>query len=278
MIEQLLSLPQDTIRLADIGAAFFGEPAPYSRLLETGLAQLFAFETDQRETDKLRQHLGARGTVIPCAVGGGFVHTLHVCPPESGMSSLLEPDPDALNFFNLFPQFGKVESTIAVTTRRLDDIDELPPADFLKMDVQGSELMILANGRKKLADCVAVQTEISFITLYKDQPTFGDIDRELRSQGFIPHRFTEVKRWSIAPVVRGNEPRLPFNQLLEGDIVYVRDIIRPSTMSDHQLAKLAVIAQIVYNSPDLVGRCIIELQKRKACAPSLLERYLQTIK
>jgi hypothetical protein len=47
----------------------------------------------------------------------------------------------------------------------------------------------------------------------------GIIDLELRSQGFIPHRFTDVKRWSITPTIRNNDPRLPFNQLLEADIV-----------------------------------------------------------
>ncbi len=278
MIEQLLPHAQDKIQLADIGAAFFGEAAPYLSLLDKGLAQLFAFESDEREIDNLKRYLGTRGSVIPCAVGDGGTHTFHLCPRGFGMSSLLEPDPRSLDFFNLFPAFGKVESTVAVATRRLDDIEDLPQLDFLKMDVQGSELMILVNGRKKLSDCVAVQTEISFITLYKNQPTFGDIDRELRDQGFIPHRFTDVKRWSISPVTRNNDPRLPFNQLLEGDIVYIRDIVHPDKMSDRQLAKLAVIAHFVYNSPDLAGRCIVELQNRNICERDALVKYLQTVK
>lgn len=72
---------------------------------------------------------------------------------------------------------GTVNSTLPMPTRRLDDIKELPQVDFLKIDVQGSELMILENGRKKLADCVALQTAVSFVALYKNQPMFGDIDR-----------------------------------------------------------------------------------------------------
>jgi len=34
--------------------------------------------------------------------------------------------------------------------------------------------------------CVAFQTEVSFITLCKMQPTFGEIDCYARKQGFIP--------------------------------------------------------------------------------------------
>ena len=193
------------------------------------------------------------------------------------MSLLLEPDPLSLGFFNEFSGRGTVNSTLPMPTRRLDEINELPQIDFLKIDVQGSELMILENGRKKLADCVALQTEVSFVALYKNQPTFGDIDRELRSQGMIPHCFAEFKRWPIAPFVLDGNPRLPLNQMLEGDIIYMRDIIRAATMTDAQLAKLAIIAHFICNSPDLATRCLLELEGRKACQPDTAKRYVGSL-
>jgi FkbM family methyltransferase len=278
LIEQLIGLSKNTINLADIGAAFIGEPAPYQPLLDSELAKLFAFEPDEREIETLRKHLGDRGQVIPYAVGDGRSHLFHICPKKSGMSSLLEPDDRNLAFFNQFAEFGKVISTAVLSTRRLDDIEELPNLDFCKMDCQGSELMILANGRKKLSECVAIQTEVSFITLYKKQPTFADIDHELRYQGFIPHCFTHVKRWSISPVVRNNNPRQPFNQLLEADIVYIRNIIQSDTVNELQLKKLAVIAHIMYKSPDLATRCILEMEKRRICDSGTAQRYLQTFR
>src|SRR3954451_13935580 len=79
------------------------------------------------------------------------------------------------------------------------------------MDVQGSELEVLRGGTVKLSQAVVVQTEISFVPLYKEQPVFGDIDLELRSQGFIPHCFAAVKYWPIAPGVIDNDPRKPLN-------------------------------------------------------------------
>jgi hypothetical protein len=86
----------------------------------------------------------------------------------------------------------------------------------------------------------------------------------LRRQGFIPHRFANIKNWAISPTIRAGEPRYPFHQLLEADIVYVRDIIHPDSMDDQQIAKLAAIAHYVYGSPDLAARCLLELQKRSA--------------
>ena len=276
MIDQILALPARSVRVVDIGAAFYGEVPPYQRLLDTGLGQLFAFEPDSRYAAPLRQRLGSSETVLEQAVGDGHEHTLYVC--DHGWTSLLEPDPDALAFFNTFPTLGRVRSRVSIATRRLDDIDELPQIDFLKMDVQGSELSILQNGRKKLSRCVAIQIEISFIPLYKNQPPFGLLDTELRRQGFIPHRFMDLKGWSITPTVRNNDPRLPFNQLLEADIVYIVDIIRPANLTDEQLQKLAAIGHYVFNSPDLVTRCIVELQHRGVLKSNSADAYLQTIR
>ena len=214
--------------------------------------------------------------MIQEAVGDGREHTLHIC--NFGWTSLLEPDPSALAFFNTFPMLGRVESTASVQTRRLDDIGELPKIDFLKMDIQGSELMVLQHGRKKLSDCVAIQLEISFVTLYKNQPSFGYLDVELRSQGFVPHRFMDIKLWSITPTIRNNDPRLPFNQVLEADIVYIKDIIHPNNLTDPQIRKLAAIAHFACNSPDLVARCILELQRRNVVAEKSAEAYLQTVR
>ena len=68
--------------------------------------------------------------------------------------------------------------------------------DLLKLDVQGSELAIFQGGEEKLSGTVAIQTEVSFVPLYKKQPVLGDIDLELRGHGFIPHCFAALKKGS----------------------------------------------------------------------------------
>jgi hypothetical protein len=124
------------------------------------------------------------------------------------------------------------------------------------MDVQGSELNILKNGLKKLSNCVAVQLEVSFICLYENQPGFGEFDMWMRSIGFAPHRFLDIKRWSITPTINGNNFRRPFNQLLEADIVYVRDPLNMKKRTSGQLKMLAVMSEVFFDSPDLaIHRC-----------------------
>jgi FkbM family methyltransferase len=278
LLEEILGLAPKAILIADVGAAFCGEKAPYQSLLDRGLGRLVAFEPDARQHDDLTNRLGGHATLYPYALGDGTTKTLHICPDGSGMSSLLAPDPLALAFFNLFPNFGTVLSRVEIATRRLDDLGDVPAIDFLKLDVQGSELAILANGRQKLAQCVFIQTEVSFVALYENQPGLGEIDSELRALGLLPHCFAGLKQWSIAPTVRDNEPRRPFNQLLEADIVYMRNMVRPAGMNDLQIRKLAAIAHYCYASPDLAVRCLMELQQRSALAPDAVTRYLATLR
>jgi len=269
-IAELLSIDQKSISIADVGAAFYGEKPIYQKLLDTSLARLYAFDADPEFASALRS-LYPDAQVFQDAIADGADHTLYICP--AGMTSLLEPDADALAFFNLFAEWGKVERTVPMKTRRLDDIAELPGIDFLKIDIQGTELMALKSGRTKLAQCVAIQVEVSFMTLYKNQPPYGELDMELRAQGFVPHCFAELKRWAIAPTIRDGNPRLPFHQLLEADLVYIRNLVKASELSSDQLRKLAVISHFCYNSPDLTARCIMELQNRNDVPADTVAEY-----
>ena len=104
-----------------------------------------------------------------------------------------------------------------------------------------------------------------------------DLVQELRSQGFIPHCFHAVKRWPIAPLAIGSDPRKPLNQLLEADLVYVRDFSRPESLSIEQLKHLALIAHHCYNSFDLAMRCVMLLEQRQALESGAQQSYLQML-
>jgi hypothetical protein len=213
---------------------------------------------------------------LPYALADGTERTLHVCELE-GMTSLLVPDPAHLALFNLFPIWGGVKDRIPVATRKLDDIAEVTQMDFLKMDVQGAEREVLAHGRAKLRDTVVIQTEVSFVPLYKDQPSFGEMDLALRQLGFLPHSVTGTKIWPLSPMVVGNEPNRGIRQLLETDMVYVRDFSRPENMSAEQWKHLALIAHHCYGSYDLALKAIVNLMALGAVAPDASKRYLASL-
>jgi FkbM family methyltransferase len=272
-LSELLA-PSRLTEVVDIGANPMGEPPPYTMMLSAGLCSLTGFEPHPGALRALKENQRPGERYLPYAVGAGGEQTFFICK-SSDMSSFLEPDPVNLALFDALRPTAEVVERAPMRTHRLDDIEEVARVDFLKMDVQGSELAILRGGRAKLAGAVAIQAEVSFITIYREQPPFGEIDMELRQQGFIPHCYRAVKLWPIAPCIVNNNPYQPVNQLLEADIVYTRDFARPDEVSDEQLKQLALIAHHIYGSVDLALRCIMLLEKRDVLAGGSQQRYLQ---
>jgi hypothetical protein len=182
-----------------------------------------------------------------------------------------------LGLFGVLGAMGEVMRKVEVQTRRLDDIDEIASIDYLKIDIQGGELSVFRNATEKLGGAVAIQTEVSFVPLYERQPAIGEIDVELRAQGFVPHCFADVKTWPIAPCVINRDPTRALNQLLEADIVYVRDFSRSERMSDEQLKHLALVAHHCYRSYDLALRCVMVLEQRGVVATGAQQQYLTSL-
>jgi FkbM family methyltransferase len=258
-------LPLDNkIHVADVGAADLGEKPPYSALLQRGLMRLSAFDGDERHKARLLDLYKDDFRFYGDIIADGKDHTMYVTQPSTGMSSILKPSKKHLEFFNGFSAFGEILREMKVKSKRLDDIEDLDAIDYLKIDVQGAELMVMKNGRKKLAKCVVVHTEVSFTPLYEGQACSGEVDVWLRSQGFFPHSYEFIKKWSIFPKVRENNFRVAYNQLLEADIVYVRDPFKLDELSVDQLKKLAYITNYCYGSPDMAEHVLIELRKRGA--------------
>ena len=248
--------PQRLTEIADIGANPIDGDPPYKPLLEAGLCRVTGFEPQREALAELQRRKGTNERYLPYAVGDGGIHTLKVCR-ASGMTSLFEPDPATLALFEVLAPLGEVVQRLEMPTCRLDDVAEIERLDFLKIDIQGGELAVFRSGKSKLSQAVAIQVEVSFITLYQNQPSMGEIDIELRAQGFVPHCFAAVKQWPIAPCVINGDPRRALNQLLEADIVYVRDFAHPENFSDEQLKHLALIAHHCYKSFDLALRCVM---------------------
>jgi len=277
-MERLTEILQPTrlTAVVDIGANPVDGDPPYKAMLEAGLCEVTGFEPQVAALQKLDRKKGPRERYLPYALADGTERILHVCELE-GMTSLLVPDPAHLALFNLFPTWGTVKERIPVKTRKLDDIAEIAALDFLKMDVQGSECEVLAHGHAKLKDTVVIQTEVSFVPLYMNQPSFGDMDLALRGLGFLPHSVTGTKIWPISPMVVGDAPNRGIRQLLETDMVYVRDFTRADAMSAEQWKHLALVAHHCYGSYDLALKAILALMQLGAVPADANRRYLASL-
>jgi FkbM family methyltransferase len=258
--------------ILDIGANPIDGDPPYKEMLDYGLCTVTGFEPQQLALSMLEQRKGPLEQYRPEVVGDGHEHRLKITK-SAGMTSLLTPDPNQLRLFAPFSDWGSVVEEHDVQTHRLDDL-EIDDFDLLKIDVQGSELMVFQHGRDRLRNAVAIHTEVCLVPLYHGQPTFGDVDGELRSQGFMPHSMPDVKRWAIAPTVFDNNIYAAGNQVLEADVVYIRDLAHPELMTSEQLSHLAMIAFHIYGSIDLAVYCIIELRQRGRVADDAVEQLM----
>ncbi len=277
--DRLLELlrPARLTAVLDVGAnPIDGEP-PYRPMLAAGLCTVTGFEPQEEALRRLEAARGPHERYFPDALGAGAASRLHVCRAP-GMTSMLEPDPASLALFNLFDRFGEVIRTVEIPTRRLDDVPGIGPVDFLKIDVQGSELTILAGGTETLHDAVAIQIEVSFLPLYREQPVLWEVDRALRERGFVPHCLAALKRWPLAPMVVDGNPRKALNQLLEADMVYVRDFRRPELLSTEQWKHLALIAHHCYGSADLAFLAVRALVALGELAPAAANEYLEIVR
>jgi len=267
------------IEIMDVGAADINETPIYSSLINNKIANLNAFEGDERQIEKLKLKYKDSLKLFTEFLFDGSTQNLYLAAhPESGMTSLFKPNEKVLNFFNGFSRFGKIEKIEKIKTEKLDNISQLPPIDFAKLDIQGSELTVLKNGVKKLESCLAVQLEVSFVCLYENQPSFGEVDLWMRNNGYLPHTFLDVKKWSISPTIFNNNLRQPGNQLLESDIIYIKDPFKLDVLSDTQLKKFILISHYLFKSVDLSVYLILELERRNVLNKDTFKKYITNFK
>ncbi|MGJ8743213.1 FkbM family methyltransferase [Polaribacter sp.] len=82
----------------------------------------------------------------------------------------------------------KFKETITIKTTTLDNFCEtkkVTSIDFIHMDVQGAELMVLQGGKNMLKNIKSIWLEVEKISLYKDQALKKDIENFLSNRGFV---------------------------------------------------------------------------------------------
>ena len=266
------------IEIMDVGAAAINEIPIYDNLVKKKIGNLNCFEGDERQIEKLKHKYGDSIKLFNEFLFDGTDQNLYLANPESGMTSLFKLNEKVLDFFNGFNQIGKISEIKKIKTSKLDEIENLPLIDFTKLDIQGSELTVLNNGNTKLKKCLAIQLEVSYVCLYENQPTFGEVDLWMRENGYIPHRFIDIKRWSISPTIFNNNFRIAGNQLLEADIIYIKDPLKLEHLDNNQLKKLILLSHYCFGSFDLSVHFILELEKRNILEKDTFKNYLVNIK
>jgi FkbM family methyltransferase len=181
----------------DIGACEGEDSIRYARLLPR--ARVFSFEPLPDNQEIIRANFAKYGTkaeLIPVALsdhrGDAVFHISAGRPPDlfSGenwnygnkSSSLLAPTADKIHGWVHFPE------RIAVPCETLDDFcraRRILRIDFIHLDVQGAEGLVLDGARSMLPRIGAIWLEVSNQELYRGQKLRPEIERTMRQRGFV---------------------------------------------------------------------------------------------
>jgi FkbM family methyltransferase len=268
----------DPLLICDVGANPLSGAPFYAPMLRDGLARVVGFEPQPEALAKLRAMASDAETYLPDAVGTGEDIDLHIFR-SSGFTSKYPADAGTVALFHRYATLTEEKSVVRLPTLRLDDIAEVPPIDILKIDVQGSELDIIRNGRGKLSSAVAVQTEVRFFPIYEGEPDFGELHLELVAQGFRLHAFPQQKRVRFATgIPHERMPRRHLTQLIDGDAIYLRDLRGLADWPDRQVRLLGLFALHFFPAPDVAVLAMSELVKRGQFDRGLVDAYVDTLR
>lgn len=121
--------------------------------------------------------------------------------------------------------WGEGLTTIELEADTLDNQfkeNQINDVDLIKLDTQGSELLILKGSTGILNNpVIGVESEIEFVDVYKDQPLFSEVDLFLRKYGFHLMEIIRSKYWK-RPI--DNKFVKSRGQIMYGDVLYLKDI------------------------------------------------------
>lgn len=261
----------EPIKVIDIGAMFTGKPI-YDKLLQKNMAKVIGFEPNKIECEKLNNIATNQGASCACkyypyVIGDGTTREFYIT--NTGYtSSLYLPNIELLEKFHDWSNLCDVVNVEKMETKRLDDVAEVRGADYLKVDVQGAEKDIFENALEVLQDILVIHTEVEFISHYKDQPLFADVDIVLRKNGFQFNKFAELHGKLFKPFHHGT-----LGQIAWGDAVYVKDFMNLENLSPDKLLKLAVILHEIYASKDICHYVLSIYDKVSTQPQGLSEKY-----
>jgi FkbM family methyltransferase len=255
------ALPRDlTITLVDVGSAggLNTRWQPFEPLLSSILF-------DPRESEATGRFGRGQTRVYPVALGEQQGEAQLYLTGMANMSSFLRPDPA------VFARYGKKEADAAVTSVEsvpIERLDELARrdgfrADILKVDTQGSELIVLKGAEETLRSVVFAEIEASFFRRYENQPLLADVEEHMKDRGFELIDLLKLKRYRASNslgirnvAVRDGDRS---GRVAYCDAIFLRneDSILQMAREDGGASLLrAVVALIAYGKADMAARLL----------------------
>ena len=145
--------------------------------------EIVAFDLDDTKISKENSHLNVKLIdKIICDTEG--IEKFYIPIRHSG-SSLFQFNQDYSYLHH--EKYHPLDQIVEVETTTLSNLiknERIPPADLIKMDIQGAELSALKGLGDYLCKVNVLEVEVEFISIYRNQPTFDDIHSFLINSNF----------------------------------------------------------------------------------------------
>lgn len=227
------------IQVVDIGANPVGGAPPYQPLIDRNMCHVVGFEPQKEAYDNLIALNHPNATYFNCAVGDGKPQKLH-CYAASGLTSVFPLRQD--NIDSLEYNGHELLAVEELETVRLDSLSDIKSIDFLKIDTQGSELMILKGGARKLAKALAVQIEMRMLRLYDGEPPLGTVLAWLEKKHFEFHSFISMNKFPLRGTKHRGFNRRLRQQVGDADGLFFRNLTRLKDLESDEIGRQAGVA------------------------------------
>ena len=263
------------IYILDIGASPCDPTLHIETLLENTNSHLYGFEPNELEYNKLKEkELLDNRTHFNSAIGDGKEHTLNLCR-YPGWTSFFEADKKYISYFHNFEKASEILEKKKIKTKKLDEIQFNDTLDFIKIDVQGYESIIIENGKQKIKDSLVLQVELSPVNLYIGEKKMSEVVPEIEKLGFNLNMFHNINTRTFKPMVLQGNTGIGLHTLFQLDCVFVKDFNHISEMDVEKLKKLILIMFYSYKSYDFVDYLITILDKKQNT--NLISKYRELI-
>jgi len=255
------ALPSDfTLTLVDVGSAggLNKRWEPFKQVLSSVLF-------DPREPAATGSFGRGATRVYPVALGDKAGEAELYLTALANMSSFLRPDP------TVFARYGKKARDAAVTSTEkvpIEPLDELARRDgfrpdALKIDTQGSELLVLRGAEQALQSVMLAEIEVSFFTRYVGQPLFADIEAFMRERGFELIELLELKRYRASNSLGIRNMAIPpgerSGRIAYGNAIFLRSedqIVRAAQKDSGASLLRAIVGLVAYGKADIAARLL----------------------